>query len=156
TALLVDMFGRLTLGELYITLLADRVGLPAAEAAILASDVPDPAVVADLNLILSACPTGYCRSKDLHDRTGYYARSFIRGEARAYVGYSESLHYALRESLDNCRVGSPCIAPGEVAVRSLPKLSTASKSDGIGWVDGLAMSATLTDAQRDAAMRFIA
>jgi thiamine pyridinylase len=153
--LLIDMFGRLTLGELYITLLADRVGVTSAEAAVIASDVPDPTVVADLNSILSGCPAGFCRSKDLHDRTGYYARAFLRGEAGAYVGYSESLHYALKEAMDNCRMGSSCISPNDIAVRRLPKLSTTSKAEGIGWVDGLAISATLTDIERDAALKFI-
>jgi thiamine pyridinylase len=153
--LLIDMFGRLTLGELYITMLADRVGVAAAEAAVMASDVPAPAVVADLNSILSACPTGFCRSKDLHDRTGYYARAFMRGEAGAYIGYSESVHYALKEAIDNCRVGSPCVSPNDFAVRRLPNLSTTSKSDGVGWVDGLAISATLTDEERDVALKFI-
>ena len=153
--LLIDMFGRLTLGELYITLLADRVGVAAAEAAIMASDVPDSTVVADLNSILTACPTGFCRSKNLHDRTGYYARAFMRGEAGAYIGYSESVHYALKEALDNCRVGSPCVVPNDIAVRRLPKLSTKSESGGVGWVDGLAISNKLVNSQKDVAVKFI-
>jgi hypothetical protein len=69
--LLIDMFGRLTLGELYITLLSDRIGITSAEAAVMASDMPDPTVVADLNSILLAYPTGFQsrRWSDRSDRT---------------------------------------------------------------------------------------
>jgi thiamine pyridinylase len=153
--LLIDLFGRLTLGECYITMLADRVGTGPAQAAILASDAPDPAVVADLSAILPACPAGSCRSKNLHDRTGYYARAFVRGESGAYIGYSESLYSALKEIIDNCRVGSPCLSASEVAVRRLPKLSAASTGEGVGWVDGLAVSNALTDAKKAAALKFV-
>jgi thiamine pyridinylase len=153
--LLIDLFGRLTLGEWYITMLADRLGTAPAQAAILSSDVPDPAVVADLASILSACPAGSCRSKNLHDRTGYYARAFVRGEGGAYIGYSESLYSALKEIIDNCRTGSPCLSPGEIAVRRLPKLSAASTGEGVGWVDGLAISNTLSDGKREAALKFV-
>ena len=153
--LLVDFFGRLTLGEWYMTMLADRKGAMAAEAAILSGDAPDSDVVADLNSILSACPTGMCRSRDLHDRTGYYARAFIRGEAGAYVGYSESVHYALQEAIDNCRIGGPCLSANEVAVRRLPKLSGTSFAGGVGWVDGLAISNVLSPAVRQAALNFV-
>jgi len=154
--LVFDLFGRLTLGEWYITMLADRLGVRAAQAAVLASDVADPNAIADLNSILSACPTGLCRSKDLHDRTGYYAREFMRGEAGAYLGYSETLHYALQESIDNCRLGTSCLSPNEIAVRRLPKTSGTSFGEGIGWVDGLAISNTLTPEKRAAALKFIA
>jgi thiamine pyridinylase len=153
--LLFDFFGRLTLGEWYMTMLADRKGVTAAEAAVLASDAPDSGVVADLDSVLSTCPTGLCRSKNLHDRTGYYARAFMRGEAGAYVGYSETVHYALQESLDNCRVGMPCLTANEVAVRRMPKLSGTSFAGGIGWVDGLAISNTLAPATKDAALKFV-
>ena len=153
--LLIDLFGRLTLGEWYITMLADRIGTAPAQAAILSSDIPDPAVVADLSAILSACPAGSCRSKNLHDRTGYYARAFVRGEGGAYIGYSETLYSALKEILDNCRIGSPCLSASEVAVRRLPKVTTASTGDGVGWVDGLAVSNALTDAKKEAAFKFV-
>lgn len=153
--LLIDMFGRLTLGELYITLLADRVGVDAAQAAIMSSDVPDPAVVADLTAILAVCPTGFCRSDSLHTRTGYYARAFIRGQAAAYVGYSESVHYALQEQIDNCGLGTSCLLPSDIAVRRLPTISTTTKSEGIGWVDGLALSANLDASETATALKFI-
>lgn len=154
-ALMVDLFGRLTLGEWYITALADRIGMNAAQSAILSSNAPDPQVIASLNTILSACPTGACRSEDFHDRAGFYARAFIRGEAAAYVGYSETLYYALKESIDNCRIGSPCLSPNEVAVRRLPKLAKGSTGEGVGWVDGLAISNKMDATKRAVALKFI-
>ena len=154
--LLVDFFGRLTLGEWYITLLADRVGVAAAQSAVLSSSEPDADVISDMRLILSACPTGFCRSKDLHDRTGFYARAFIRGEAHAYIGYSESLHYGLQEATNNCRAGSACVPTGDIAVRRLPPLKAGQASEGIGWVDGLAISSSLTEPKRDIALKFLA
>jgi len=154
--LLVDFFGRLTLGEWYITMLADRIGVAAAQDAVIASDKPDESVVADLRSILEACPTGYCRSRDMHERTGYYARAFIRGEAAAYIGYSESLHFGLQEAINNCVIGSACLLTDEIAVRSLPKLAVNGSSAGIGWVDGLAISPDLAGAKKDLALRFLA
>jgi thiamine pyridinylase len=154
-ALMIDLFGRLTLGEWYITMLADRLGMASAQSAILSSNAPDPQVVADLNAVLTACPTGACRSKDLHDRAGFYARAFIRGEAAAYVGYSETLYYALKERIDSCRMTSPCLTPDEIAVRRLPKLSSSSTAEGVGWVDGLAISNTLDAPTKAVALKFV-
>jgi thiamine pyridinylase len=79
----------------------------------------------------------------------------MRGEAGAYLGYSESLHYALKEAIDNCRAGTPCLSANDVAVRRLPKLSGTSSAEGIGWVDGLAISNTLTPEKKAAALKFI-
>jgi thiamine pyridinylase len=152
--LLFDMFGRLTIGEWYLTLLSDRIGVEAAQQAILANQPPNDDVLSDLKQILLGCPTGYCRSRTYHDRTGFYARAFIRGEAQAYVGYSETLHYALSELLSNCGLGTSCLAPDEIAVRRLPTVK-GTASEGIGWVDGLALSKEATGATRDAAIKFI-
>jgi thiamine pyridinylase len=153
--IMADFFGHLTLGELYITMLADRIGVGAAQSAVLASDTPDPQVIGDINTILSGCPTGFCRSKNLHDRTGFYARAFVHNEAAAYIGYSESLHYGLQELIDNCREESGCMSAEEIAVRRLPKLTRESSDKGVGWVDGLAISSTLDAATKAVALRFI-
>jgi thiamine pyridinylase len=156
TSLVFDLYGRLTLGEWYITFLADRVGPTAAQAAILASAAPNDDVILDLRQLLTACPEGMCRSKPLHDRTGFYARAFVRGEAHGYIGYSESLHYGLQEAIDNCGPGTSCISPDEIAVRRLPSIKAGQAANGIGWVDGLAISAALPAFKKEAAQKFIA
>lgn len=154
-ALMVDFVGSLTLGEWYLTLLSDRIGLDAAQQAVLKSDVPDPDIVEDLKLILTACPTGYCRSRDYHDAPGYYARRFMRGQADVFLGYSESLHYALQEAINNCGPGSGCLLPDQIAVRRLPSVSAKASNEGIGWVDGLAIASGLEGMKRDAAKKFV-
>jgi thiamine pyridinylase len=154
--LFVDFFGHLTLGEWYITMLAEKSGLAPAQAAVLASRTPDPDVIAALETVLAGCPTGYCRSEAMHDRPGFYARAFVHGAAAAYVGYSETIHYGLQEIIDNCLPGTGCLAADEIAVRSLPPLVAGSPARGIGWVDGLAVSARLTGAKKAAALAFLA
>lgn len=106
-----------------------------------------------LQVLLGPCPAGYCRSADLHYRTGYYARQFARGRARAYIGYSETLHYALQEIADSCGVTDGCRRADEIAVRALPMLSPQGKP--VGWVDGFGISATLTGRKKDLAREFI-
>lgn len=154
-ALMVDFVGSLTLGEWYLTLLSDRIGLDAAQQAVLKSDVPDPDVVEDLKLVLTACPTGYCRNRDYHNAPGYYARRFMRGQADVFLGYSESLHYALQESINNCGPGSGCLRPDQIAVRRLPSVSAKASNEGIGWVDGLAIAYGLEGTKREVAMKFV-
>lgn len=154
-AMIFDLFGRLTLGEWYITLLAERVGMSAAQAQVMAESEPDSGAVDILNSILATCPTGLCRSKAFHDRTGYYARAFVRGEALAYIGYSETLRYGLQEAIDNCGLEKSCLSPNEIAVRRLPGLSGNAANEGVGWVDGLAISAQLSGVKRDLALKFI-
>jgi thiamine pyridinylase len=151
----VDLFGHLTLGEWYITMLAEKSGLAAAQAAVLGSRAPDADAVAALATILAGCPTGYCRSEAMHDRPGFYARAFVHGAAAGYVGYSETAHYALQEIIDNCLPGSGCLSADDIAVRSLPSLIAGSPARGIGWVDGLAVSATLTGVKKAAALAFL-
>lgn len=153
--MVLDLYGRLTLGEWYLTLLAERLGMEAAQQSILRTDTPDPAVVEDLKMILAGCPTGFCRSPSLHAKTGFYARAFARGEAAAFVGYSEALHHALQEMIDNCGLGTACLSPDDIAVRRLPAIAGTAVS-GIGWVDGLAVSWDAAGPVRDAALKFIA
>jgi thiamine pyridinylase len=153
--LFIDFFGHLTLGELYLTLLSNRLGVSGAQTAVMQSAEPDAQALGDMRSILAGCPAGFCRSKALHNKAGFYARAFMRGEARAYVGYSESLHYGVQEVIDGCHPGSGCLDPGEVAVRRLPPLSAVGSNEGIGWVDGLAVAANLNPEKRAAAIAFI-
>jgi thiamine pyridinylase len=157
--LFVDFKGHSTLGEWYLTLLSNKVGLEEAQRRVLHGRVPkshdlDADVVAEMRKILAACPEGTCRSDNLHDRTGYYSRAFVRGEVSAYVGYSESLHYGLQDALADCRLDS-CLPEREIAVRSLPVAGNASEP-GLGWVDGLAIDSRVSAAKLQAAKDFIA
>lgn len=79
----------------------------------------------------------------------------MRGEAGAYIGYSETVHFAFREAIENCGIDVPCLPLDEVAVRRLPQLTTASSGEAIGWVDGLSIKKTLSGPEREAALKFI-
>jgi thiamine pyridinylase len=153
--LLVDLKGRSTLGEWYLTALSSLVGVGAAQQQIANGTALDANAISDLQDILAVCPVGYCRSQKLHDNTGFYARAFIRGQASVYIGYSESLHYGLREAADNCLPTSGCITEGDVAVRALPRFEGGSNQPGIGWVDALAIDASLAGRKKDLALEFI-
>lgn len=154
-AMLVDLKGSSTLGEWYLTVLAGLRGLDAAEKAVMQSSAVDPEVVSRLSGILMNCPSGFCRSEDLHERTGYYARAFISGKARAYIGYSESLSYALQYAMDNCLSTSGCLTQNEINVRKLPGFTNNNHLSGIGWVDALAIDSRLSGRKRNLAKKLI-
>ena len=149
----VDLKGSSTLGEWYLTAIAGLDGDPTSVLNRLQSSSLDPAAVQKLQALLTPCPAGYCRSRALHDRAGYYARQFARGKARAYLGYSETLHYALQEIADSCGPTDGCRTVGEIAVRALPLLAPHGKP--VGWVDAFGISATLTGRKKSLALEFI-
>lgn len=153
--LFVDFKGSSTLGEWYLTLLAEQNSLETAQKTIIESSSLDKSVVSNLSSILMNCPAGFCRNDKLHDNTGYYARAFISGKARAYIGYSESLYYGLQHGLDNCLPTSGCLSENEVAVRRLPTINNDKDINGIGWVDALAIPPKLSEQKKKIALEFI-
>jgi len=117
-----------------------------------APELATPAVEA-IRSLLQLCPAGYCRSSDFHDRTGYYARLFARGKVRAYIGYSETIHYGLQEIADTCGPSDGCRTPEQIAVRAVPPITPLGRP--VGWVDALAISSELTEKKRHLAEEFI-
>ncbi|MFN3199731.1 MAG: extracellular solute-binding protein [Bradymonadia bacterium] len=154
-AMFVDFKGKSTLGEWYLTLLSQFEGAKAAEAKIMSGAPLDSRVVELMSQILQSCPAGHCRNDALHDRVGYYARAFVRGEADAYVGYSETLHAAMSEVQQSCGPTDACLRPEELAVRALPQATIDDAATGIGWVDGLALDAGLKGRKLAVARAFI-
>jgi thiamine pyridinylase len=153
--LLVDLKGRSTLGEWYLTALSANVGLEAAQTQIVSKAPVETSAISYLQQILSACAVGFCRSQTLHDNTGFYARAFVRGQAAVYIGYSETIYYGLREVADNCLPTSGCMSEDEIAVRALPRFDAEKAETGVGWVDALAIDATLSGPKKDLALKFI-
>jgi thiamine pyridinylase len=153
-SIFVDLKGKSNLGEWYLTAAASSMGLDAAEKYILSGQPPDAATVAVLAAMLETCPKGFCRNQELHDRGGYYARAFVRGEAAAYVGYSESIHDGLQDAMEDC-LDSKCLTSGDIEVRPLPAFGPKDADGRLGWVDGLAIDAKLDQSKKDLALTFI-
>ncbi len=151
----VDFKGKSTLGEWYLTALSGQQGLEHAQKHILESEDLDERAVRFLASMLKSCPAGFCRNDDLHERAGYYSRAFIAGKSSGYVGYSESIHYGIQYSIDNCTNTSGCLSIDDIAVRRLPGFSEPSVNEGIGWVDALAMDSSLDVKMKNLATKFI-
>jgi thiamine pyridinylase len=152
-ALVGDLKGSSTLGEWYLTALLGSYD-KARALSILDTPMIDGAARSALGGLLDLCPVGYCRSRRYHNMTGYYPRMFARGQARAYVGYSESIFYALREIAENCGPTSACLRQDEIRVRALPPLGASDVR--VGWVDAFALSTALPPDKRLLANDFIA
>ena len=154
--LLVDFKGSSGLGEWYLTVLADRLGIDAAQTEVLeAPTLSDPAVKA-LGQIIQACPAGFCRNDRLHDEgSGVYAKMFVRGRHAAYIGYSESIYWGLQDGQKNCRPSDRCLTQDDIGVRRLPSFGADAANAGIGWVDALAIGKDVTGPKRKAALAFI-
>jgi thiamine pyridinylase len=151
--LFVDLFGRSTLGEWYLTAYSDIVGLAQAQIDVEATSQPDPRVVNALSELISACSNGFCRNGDLHSRAGYYARAFVRKEAQVFVGYSETIHYGLQDAIANCL--GRCLTKDTIGIRSLPAFFEPRKGNGVGWVDGLGIDTSVHGLKRALAEEFI-
>jgi thiamine pyridinylase len=153
--LLVDFIGSSTLGEWYLTALSSVVGLDNAQRQIVDGTPINADAVSYLQTILAKCPAGYCRSKALHNNTGSYARAFVRGQGAVYIGYSETIYYGLRETMESCLPGSVCLRETDIAVRSLPPFDPTRKEAGVGWVDAYAIDAGLAGKKKALALKFI-
>lgn len=116
--LLLDLKGKSALGELYLTDLVGRYG-DDPEHVERYFEVLQPDAKSNLTRVAALCDPGECRSKAHHDDTGYFARRFEDGHARAYVGYSESLFDVLEEWA-HCPASATCNSPTDIAVEPLP------------------------------------
>jgi thiamine pyridinylase len=154
---LVDLKGSSGLGEWYLTVIADRLGIDKAQDLVLSRPPLSGDAVNALTHIVKACPKGLCRSSTLHQpRTGYYARAFVRGHHAAYIGYSETIYYGLEDAQQNCLPSDPCLTQDQIAVRRLPPFGAEGSDKGVGWVDALAIDKKLTGEKKAAALEFIA
>ncbi|GEM_PF-996538 len=151
--LLIDLKGKSTLGEWYLTGLAANDGNRASLLKRIQSNKIDQPAFNVIKDLLSLCPTTYCRNNALHKRVDYYAKKFAQGKARAYIGYSESLHYALQEIRQNCSPADNCLKEEEIEVREIPTAN--EKGNQVGWTDVLALSSGLTTEKKKLAMEFI-
>ena len=141
--LLVDLRGRLTLGEFYLaSAYAKYKDWSAVKDHI---NPADPSVEADLVRVLKMCPTGRCRDQVFHEITGIYGQEFALKRSKALIGYSELLHSVLKEGITD-----GTLSDADLKVASLP-LDDAGAVP-ISWVDSFAVgTACIGDCYRRAA-----
>jgi thiamine pyridinylase len=144
--LLMDMRGKLTLGELYLMAAFDRYKDWAHVAP--AVQTLDSAVEDDLIRLSKLCPHGGCRDQIFHEITGIYGQEFARKRSKALVGYSELLRSVLLENL-NCP--ADCIGDADLDVADIPLDEAGSVP--ISWVDSFTVATSckgdcFTDARK--------
>jgi thiamine pyridinylase len=125
--MMVDMKGRLTIGEFYLGAAYAKYKEWSAVKDHL--QTADTALEDDLIRIVKMCPTGMCRDSIFHELTGFYGQEFANGRAKTLIGYSELLHSVLTEGM----------ADGDFDVYALP-LDDAGTAP-ISWVDSLTVDA---------------
>jgi thiamine pyridinylase len=145
---LIDVKGKSTLGELYLSILVAHYG-----SATEALKRLDPARIDDyavniLREFVAMEPAGFGRDADYHNREGFYPRQFARGSGSAYVGYSEDSYYSLAETAGSCLQGQ-CLTPDDLDVASWPFADEGARP--VAWVDMYMLDTRLGDAKlRDA------
>lgn len=144
--LLVDLRGRLTLGELYLGAAYARYKDWATVKDHLTS--ADESVDDDLVRVFRMCSPGDCRDQLLHELTGVYGREFALSRSKALIGYSEILHDVLTEgTLDQT------LTDRDLAVAALP-LDDAGTMP-ISWVDSFVIDSNCVEGCYQDAARFI-
>jgi thiamine pyridinylase len=144
--LLVDMRGRLTLGEFYLSAAYAKYK-NAAEVQKHISPA-DESLEADLVRVLKLCPVGSCRDQIFHQDTGIYGQEFALGRSKALIGYSELLHSVLKEG-----VLEGTLQDSDLRVAALP-LDDAGAVQ-ISWVDSFAIGTSCKDDCYERASRFL-
>jgi thiamine pyridinylase len=146
--LLLDMRGRLTLGEFYLGAAYARYKDWAHVSTHL--DKADQDLESDLIRVLKLCPTGGCRDQIFHELTGIYGQQFSRKRSRALIGYSELLHSVLTEQ---AACGTDCIADSTLRVSELPLDDAGAVA--MSWVDSFTISSACVRNCFEDASRFL-
>jgi thiamine pyridinylase len=129
--LFIDLKGKSTLGEFYLMSLFDRYQTFSQVQSHLTPY--DSTIEDNLKRVGSLCDAGFCRNGNYHQAIGFYGSQFVRGRARAFVGYSESLYYMLWEAENACAVKEKCYTDADLSVAEVPLDDHGSKQ--MSWVD---------------------
>lgn len=136
--LLIDMKGKLTIGELYADALMDKYNnLDSVRKYAYLPNLNIP-TVNNLNRVVDLTYSNWGRVDSYHDKTGFYAKQFAKNNGRALVGYSESLYYAIHETENACHNEEGCITP-IFDVAEVPFSDNGSHP--LGWVDAFVIDA---------------
>jgi thiamine pyridinylase len=150
--LMVDLKGKSTLGEFYLEAAYDHFGDWNGVAGHLAAI--DPTLKGDLARLIPLCDSGFCRSQSYHDdQPSIYPRQFARGNASAFVGYSESLHEVLSETAQACSSDDHCLTDQDIDVTDFP--TGDSGHHQMSWVDSFVLDARCAGQCAQDAVTFI-
>lgn len=153
--LLIDLKGKLTLGELYADGVYDKYGYSPQGNNLDAFCRPekmDSSVVASMCRLPNITYSNWGRVSDYHDKIGFYPRQFAKGNGRAMVGYAESLYSMIDEINNACATEENCFDKANIAVKGF---SLADVSFPIGWVDALSLDSKLSGQKLTDANNFI-
>ncbi len=153
--IILDLKGKSTLGGWYLSFASQILGMEPVSKQIMNDAKPNDMVVTLIRKIADQCKTDICRNEKWHKRSASFPEAFIDKKARAYIGYSESLHYALKYQENYCQNTGDCLKFEEIAVRNLPKVSGQVEDSHLGWVDALAIRKDLFGVKRELAESFI-
>jgi thiamine pyridinylase len=145
TGLLVDLKGKLTLGEMYADGLLDLyAGTPQAFniSVFCTVEKMDTTVVKNMCRLPKLTYSNWGRVDAYHDNAGFYPRQFAKGNGRALVGYSESLYNVVEEANYGCATEEKCFNPANIGVSTFVLADKVSMP--VGWTDALALDAKLS------------
>jgi thiamine pyridinylase len=146
--MLVDMRGRLTLGEFYLgAAYAKYKDWATVQNHIKKAEQP---LEDDLGTILKMCSKGSCRDKIFHELTGIYGQEFALNRSKALIGYSELLHSVLTEATIN-----GTMKDADLGVAALPLDDSGAVP--ISWIDSFVVRNGCNDGDEcfKAASKFI-
>jgi thiamine pyridinylase len=150
---LVDMMGKLSLGEMYLAAAFDRYSdwdhvLPHLQP----DQNPEEEIESDLWRLSRLSDTNFGRSSRYHYADGFYGRQFAHGHGRLLVGYSEGLSPLLDEEKNACQ-SNECMNSAMIDVAALPLDDHALHP--ISWVDLLTIDKNCTGDKLNDAIAFI-
>ena len=156
-ALLADISGKSTLGEVYLSSLVDEYQTADGAMAHLGDPTKLDAAASEIpNRLFVLCPGGMNHNSKYHLYGQFYSRQFAHCKARANISYSEKLYYVGDEFLHGVRedesgIGDP--GKNEISVIGAPLADNRHKV--LAWVDVVCLRAGLAGKTRRDAMDFV-
>jgi thiamine pyridinylase len=151
--LLIDLKGKLTLGELYADALFDQYKDVEVVKKYISISNLDKSAIDNLNRLPKMTFSNWGRIDDYHNKIGFYQKQFAKANGRAFVGYSESLFYILDEINNSCYNEEGCITNNQISIAEFPLSENGSTQ--AGWVDALALDSKLKGQKLNDATTFI-
>lgn len=152
--LLIDMKGKLTLGELYADGLMDQYkNVDSVKKYVALNHLDTLITIPNLCRVQGMTFADWGRDDDYHNKNFFYQKQFAKGNGRAFVGYSESLYTILDEINNACSKEEKCFDQKNISIKEWALSDQGSTP--VGWVDALCLDAGLSGTKLKDAMKFI-